>query len=103
MALRRPRRCGTGRVDPQLPQRIRITAIVKDADGEPIPDATVTFSLSGLGWPTANFEDTTDADGRSEWRTELAAGGSQEPVRATVEVVAPNGESNGAFKEIRIS
>jgi glucodextranase-like protein len=85
-----------------LPRRLRIAVLVTDADGNEIPDATVNFSLSGLGWDTQSNPDRTDASGRAEWRPVLPASGSSDPVRIAVEVVV-NGFSDDDFKEIRIS
>jgi hypothetical protein len=84
-----------------LPRRLRVAVVVKDWAGKPIPNATVNFSLLGLGRETESNVDTTDASGRAEWRPELT-GGSSEPVRLTVEVEA-NGFSSSDFREIRIS
>jgi hypothetical protein len=87
----------------ELPARVRFVVDVKDAEGEAISGATVTFTLGGPGWAGDEFVDTTSGSGRAVWQTELVAGASQEGPRVTVEVVAPNGERDETYQEIKIS
>ena len=60
----------------ELPKLIRISVDVTDVDGAELQDATVSYTLGGPGWTAQDFEDQTDADGRSTWEVELVAGDS---------------------------
>jgi hypothetical protein len=87
----------------ELPKLIRIAVDVTDADGAELQDATVSYTLGGPGWTAQDFEDQTDADGRSSWEVELVAGDSGSDPTLGVEVIAPNGEKNQASRVIEIS
>jgi hypothetical protein len=86
----------------ELPARLRFVVDVKDADGNAISGATVTFTLGGPGWASDEFVDTTSGSGRSVWQPDLVAGASEDDPRVTVEVVAPNGERGETYQEIKI-
>jgi hypothetical protein len=62
----------------------------------------VTYTLGGPGWTAQDFEDRTDADGRSTWEVELVAGGSGSDPTLGVEVIAPNGERSQDSRTIVI-
>jgi hypothetical protein len=85
-----------------LPKLIRIVVDVSDANGDDIQDAVVTYTLGGPGWTAQDFEDRTDADGRSTWEVELVAGGSDSDPTLGVEVIAPNGERSQDSRTIVI-
>ncbi len=86
-----------------LPKLIRIAVDVSDANGDDIQDAVVTYTLGGPGWTAQDFEDQTDANGRSTWEVELVAGGSGSDPTLAVEVIAPNGERSQDSRVIDIS
>jgi hypothetical protein len=85
-----------------LPKLIRIVVDVSDANGDDIRDAVVTYTLGGPGWTAQDFEDRTDANGRSTWEVELVAGGSGSDPTLGVEVIAPNGERSQDSRTIVI-
>jgi hypothetical protein len=86
-----------------LPKELRISVLVKDAAGDPIEGADVSFTLRSTGWTQQEATDTTDADGRAVWRPELPAGSSTSPPTVTVEVLGPNGERGEDRQEISVS
>jgi hypothetical protein len=86
----------------ELPKLIRISVDVTDVDGVELQDATVSYTLGGPGWTAQDFEDQTDADGRSTWEVELVAGDSGSDPTLGVEVIAPNGEKDQASRVIEI-
>ena len=49
----------------ELPKLIRIIVDVSDVEGVKLQDATVSYTLGGPGWTAQDFEDQTDANGRS--------------------------------------
>jgi hypothetical protein len=85
-----------------LPACLRIVVDVKDAEGEAIPEATVTFTLGGPGWQTKESVDTTNGNGRAVWTPDLLPGASDGAPRVTVEVVTPQGGRGEKFQEIKI-
>jgi hypothetical protein len=86
----------------ELPKLIRVIVDATDADGAALQDATVSYTLGGPGWTAQDFEDQTDADGRSSWEVELVAGTSGGDPTLGVEVIAANGERNQASRVIDI-
>jgi len=94
-----PKRVSRG----SLPKDVRIVVDVSDVDGKKIEAATVSYSLGGPGWTAEDYVDETDASGRSVWRVELSAGGSQSDPLVSVEVIAPNRERREVYQEIDIS
>jgi hypothetical protein len=86
----------------ELPKLIRIVVDVSDVDGVKLQDATVSYTLGGPGWTAQDFEDQTDANGRSSWEVELVAGGSGSDPTIGIEVIAANGERNQASRVIEI-
>jgi hypothetical protein len=91
-----------GLKDPRL-DMVSITGVdVTDVDGAELQDATVSYTLGGPGWTAQDFEDQTDANGRSTWEVELVAGDSGSDPTLGVEVIAPNGEKDQASRVIEI-
>lgn len=86
----------------QLPTRLRIVVDVKDAEGEAMPGATVTFTLGGPGWQNQESVDTTNGNGRAVWTPDLTASTSDGAPSVTVEVVTPQGGRGQKFQEIKI-
>ncbi len=59
------------RTDVQLGDDLALTATVKDADGNPVADETVTFTLG-----TKTHQATTDAEGKAVWALTTTEGGT---------------------------
>ncbi len=57
-----------------LPITVRLTVIVDDPDGVPLPGAEVTFTLSIPGIPTVTGEATTDVNGLAVFETKVPSG-----------------------------
>ena len=58
------------------PEEIRIVAEVSDADGKPMPEAEVHFSLGGPNRTSLSESRTTNDKGRAVWVVEVAASSS---------------------------
>lgn len=86
-----------------LPARLRIVVDVKDSEGDAIRDASVSFTLSGPGWPAQESMETTNGNGRAVWAPDLAASPSKDPLRVTVEVVTPQGGRGEDFQEVKFN
>jgi hypothetical protein len=87
----------------QLPTRLRVVVDVKDSEGDPVRDATVSFTLSGPGWPAQESVDTTNGDGRAVWAPDLPASSSKDAPRVTIEVMTPQGGRAELFQEIKVN
>ena len=58
----------------QLPQQIRLVAVVDDPDGRPLEGARVTFTLSVPGIKTITGDGVTDANGQASFSTRIPKG-----------------------------
>ena len=58
----------------QLPQQIRLVAVVDDPDGRPLQGARVTFTLSVPGIKTITGDGVTDANGQASFSTRIPKG-----------------------------
>jgi len=87
----------------ELPKRLRVVVDVTDSEGDAVRDASVSFTLSGPGWPAQEAVDTTNDDGRAVWALDLPASSSKDAPRVTVEVVTPQGGRGELFQEIKVN
>jgi hypothetical protein len=77
----------------RLPGTLGATVTALDPDGRPIDGASVTFSISPPGLPTATYE-TTTRDGAASWTMTLPRDGAMAGRGfATVLVVLPDGRT----------
>jgi glucodextranase-like protein len=58
----------------QLPQQIRLVAVVDDPDGRPLEGGRVTFTLSVPGVKTITGDGVTDANGQASFSTRIPKG-----------------------------
>jgi glucodextranase-like protein len=58
----------------QLPQQIRLVAVVDDPDGRPLQGARITFTLSVPGIKTITGDGVTDANGQASFSTRIPKG-----------------------------
>ena len=88
-----------------LPTKIKITVQVRDADGEPMAEADVAYSLGGTGRTTATEVGTTNANGRATWNPVVSASSSlSEEVQVGVTVASPaSGETTVVNKSVPIN
>ena len=69
-----------------LPQEIELATVVSDPDGQPLANASVSFTLSVTGIRTVTTEATTGLDGRAAFRTTIPVGALAGQAMATVYV-----------------
>jgi hypothetical protein len=70
-----------------LPREVELATVVTNPDGQPLPNASVTFTLSVSGIRTVATQALTGANGRASFRTTIPAGALPGQGIATVFVV----------------
>ena len=77
-----------------LPKEVTLKVVVTDKKGDPMPDATVDFTLGAAGYPGDTGSKTTDSDGRASWTTEVPWSDSlRDTIPVTVTATPPSGDS----------
>ena len=77
-----------------LPKEVTLKVVVTDKKGDPMPDATVDFTLGAAGYPGDTGSKTTDSDGRASWTTEVPWSDSlRDTIPVTVTATSPSGDS----------
>jgi hypothetical protein len=83
-----------------LPRKVKLVVTVVDSEGDPMPGATVSYSIGGDNRTAETFVDETAENGRSTWSPEVKGGSS--PVLVGVEVRSPYGGSRSLSREIAL-
>ncbi len=86
-----------------LPYQIRIVCLVTDPDGNPLPNAAVTFTLSIPGIQTITQDAQTDGDGRASFETSISKGAERGQGSATVLVSSDDHGSTSDLTVITIT
>jgi hypothetical protein len=89
----------------ELPRRIKVSVRATDPEGQPLEEASVWFSVEGVGWEAADFEAQTNAEGRATWTAELAragpGAGDSDPT-LSVQVVTADDQRSEESRSIRV-
>jgi hypothetical protein len=67
-----------------LPKTIKVVVDVKDANGDKLVGAPVSYSLQGPGRPARSFDGVTNGNGRSVWPVEIERGSDPAVIAVTV-------------------
>jgi Glucodextranase, domain B len=80
-------------------QSVKVVVTVKDAAGDKMPGATVSYHVSGGQREADQLTSETDDKGRSTWSTQIK-GGSDDPVLLAVSVTSPFDQSRTVKRQI---
>jgi hypothetical protein len=86
------------------PGPIKVVVTVTDAEGEPMAEATVAYTLRSPTSPSDTHTDVTGANGRSVWKTDVAWSSSlADAIQLGVSVTSPGGDTEEEGYQIEIS
>ncbi|MFO7533738.1 MAG: hypothetical protein R6W93_14875 [Candidatus Limnocylindrales bacterium] len=86
------------------PGPIKVVVTVTDAEGEPMADATVAYTLRSPTSPSDTHTDVTGANGRSVWKTDVAwSSALADAIQLGVSVTSPGGDTVEQPYQIEIS
>lgn len=85
-----------------LPVALQMSVLVTNPDGQPLPGATITFTLTVPGIPPISKDTVTGADGRATFTTTLPQGVTAGAGLATVLVATDQFGSTSAQKTITV-
>lgn len=85
-----------------LPAKVVVAVRVTDADGKPLEDATLNYSLGGSGRTVITDADTTNANGRSRWKATISptSSPSGDEVVVTVTATSPQSGQSATAKHV---
>jgi hypothetical protein len=86
------------------PGPIKVVVTVTDAEGEPMAEATVAYTLRSPTSPSDTHTDVTGANGRSVWKTDVAwSSALADAIQLGVSVTSPGGDTVEEGYQIEIS
>ena len=85
-----------------LPVSLQLRVLVRNPDGQPLPGATITFTLTVPGIPPISKDAVTGADGRATFTTTLPTGVTVGAGLATVLVATTEFGTTSAQKTITV-
>jgi hypothetical protein len=86
------------------PGPIKVVVTVTDAEGEPMAEATVAYTLRSPTSPSDTHTDVTGANGRSVWKTDVAwSSALADAIQLGVSVTSPGGDTVEQPYQIAIS
>jgi hypothetical protein len=86
------------------PGPIKVVVTVTDAEGEPMAEATVAYTLRSPTSPSDTHTDVTGANGRSVWKTDVAwSSALADAIQLGVSVTSPGGDTVEQPYQIEIS